>query len=132
MSSLVRLGPGKSGGPMGISSHGLDHTILTTQMRSLRFKAGNITRIGGQHDGEVVEGEVPANARVHMTPITPLNPRRYEMIISYNPELLKYGSVCCPPMIGPGRGDEVILHFHAAKKIDLSKFDYIFELSMID
>ena len=132
MSSLVRLGPGKSGGPLGIGSEGIESAILTEYMRSIQLKAGNITRIGGQHDGEIIEGEVPANSRVYMTPSVPLRPRKYEIIISYNPELLKYGSVSCPALIGPNKGADIILHFHAAKKVDLSTFDYIFELSMID
>ena len=77
MSSLVRLGPGKSGGPLGITSHGIDHTILTPTMRSLRFKVGAVERVGGQHDGEIIGTEVPANARVVISPPTELNPRRF-------------------------------------------------------
>ena len=50
MAAIVRLGPGKSGGPLGIPSDGLEHTILTPNMLALRFKAGKIERIGGQND----------------------------------------------------------------------------------
>jgi len=133
MGSIVRLGPGKSGGPLGITSHGLDHTILTPQMRSLKFKSGDIVRVGGPNDGALItDGEVPANARVTIHLSTPVNPRRYEVLIGYNPELLKSGSVSCPNIIGPGRGDEIALHFHAGKKVNIRELDYIFELFMID
>ena len=133
MSSFVRLGPGKSGGPLGIKSEGLEHTILTPNMRSIRFKAGDIIRVGGQLDGNLVEdGEVPANARVIVKPATKLSPRKYETVISFNPAILKHGSVSCPAIVGPDRGEEIFLHFHAARKTDLNEFDYIFELFMID
>lgn len=133
MSSFVRLGPGKSGGPLGITSHGLGHTILTPYMRSVKFKAGEIVRIGGQNDGEIItDGEVAANSRVIINLPTPVNPRKYETLITFNPELLKSGMVSCPHIAGPGEGEKIYLAFQAAKKINVSELDYIFELYMLD
>lgn len=133
MSSLVRLGPGKSGGPLGITSHGVDHTMLTPDMRSVRFKAGHILRVGGQQDGSIIEdGEVPANSRCLIYLPTPLAPRKYEVILSYNPELLKYGTVSAPPMVSWREAQEMFIGFHAGKKVNLHEFDYIFDLYMVD
>lgn len=132
MASLVRLGPGKSGGPLGITSHGIEHTILTPSMRAIRFKAGTITRIGGKHDGEQVEdGVVEANQTVLIELPTPLSPRRYELMVSYNPELLRHGTVSCPPILEPGKND-IFVQIRCVKKTDLTEFDYIFELRLID
>ena len=133
VSSFVRLGPGKSGGPLGITSHGLGHTILTPYMRSVKFKAGKITRIGGQNDGELIEdGEIPANCKVIIELPTPINPRKYETLITFNPELLKSGMVSCPHVAGPGEGAKIFLAFQAAKKTVVSELEYVFELYMID
>ena len=132
MASLVRLGPGKSGGPLGITSHGADHTILTATMRSIRFKHGEIVRIGGKHDGESIEdGIIEANQTVIIYPVTKLQPRRYEILTSYNPDLLKNGIVSVPAIQEPGTRD-LFLQFRSLKKTDLNEFDYIFEFRLID
>jgi hypothetical protein len=102
-------------------------------MRSVKFKAGEIVRIGGQNDGEIItDGEVAANSRVIINLPTPVNPRKYETLITFNPELLKSGMVSCPHIAGPGEGEKIYLAFQAAKKINVSELDYIFELYMLD
>ena len=133
MASVVRLGPGKSGGPLGITSEGIDHTILTPMMRALRFRAGDVIRLGGQQDGTIIEDkEVNANQAVIVKMPTPLLPRRYEVSLSFNPALLLHGTVSMPSMVEPTQGQDIFLQFKALKKVNLNDFDYIFELRMID
>ena len=46
MSSLVKLGPGKAGGPLGVTGDGAEHVIITNNLRGLRFKAGDVIKVG--------------------------------------------------------------------------------------
>lgn len=134
MNSIIKLGPGKSGGPLGIPSEGNDLAKLSTQMRSMRFPAGAIERLsgGGKEGTEEVGTEIAANVKCLINMPVKLNPRKYEIIISYNPELLRYGAVSCPSMLIPEDGADIFLGFQAYKKIDLAQLDYVFELFMID
>lgn len=133
MAAIVRLGPGKSGGPLGIPSEGLDHTILTPNMLALRFKHGTVTRLGGKQDGETItDGIIEANQTVLIEMPVMLRPRKYEVITSYNPNLLKHGIVSCPAVQSASDVEIVFLQFRALKKTDITELDYIFELRMID
>ena len=130
MPAILKLGPHKSGGPMGITSEGAEHTIMSPSLRSIMFKAGPVILI---KDNTVIEsGEVEANQRVLITLPTDLFPRKYDILISYNPKLLEYGSVSCPPIVSADDKTEILLHFHAGKKTNLNDLEYVFNLYMID
>lgn len=133
MAAIVRLGPGKSGGPLGIPTEGLEHTILTPNMLALRFKQGKVTRLGGKQDGEeIADGIIEANQTVIVEMPVPLKPRKYEVITSYNPKLLYHGIVSCPAVQAAGDINVIFLQFRALKKTDINDFAYIFELRMVD
>lgn len=130
----MRLGPGKSAGPLGVPGEQVEHTIMGPQMNSVRFKAGDIVKIGGQHDGELsVDGEIPANSRCLIYLPVSLRPRKYVIATSFNPQLMKVGLVSVPPLLHSSSVNELCLSFQSFKKINLKEdFEYIFELFMID
>jgi len=132
MSALVRLGPSKSGGPLGIPAEGQDLVMLTPNMLSIRLPHGEVTLASGKEEGEVVGNEIQPNQKVLISLPFPIKPRKYTVMVSYNPELLEYAQVSGPVYYQPEDGHKVKLLVTAYKKIDLLTLSYIFELSMID
>lgn len=132
MSSVLKLGPGKTGGPLGILGTDGSHIKYTVDLRAVQLAAGNCVRVGGQNDGEVVEdGDLNPNARYLIYPVVTLNPSRYNLILGYNQELLKYGTISAPPMLRAGNKD-IFLSISVNKKFNIKDLDHVFELSMID
>lgn len=132
MSSIVKLGPGKSGGPLGVSLKDSEFIRYSTDLRSVLLHAGDCVRVGGVEDGKIAEeGELSANSRYLIYPVVQMNPSRYNLILGYNQELLKYGTVSAPPMLGAGNRN-VFISLQVSKKFNITDLDYVFELMMID
>ena len=130
-SSIVKLGPGTSGGYLGISAEGSEQVIMSEDLYSVKFRAGEIARIvPGKQD---IEGnQIPANSKVIISLPVKLNARKYNILTSFNPKLLEYGLVSCPPITPAKQCQGIQIALHNFKNIDLDDFDYIFELFMLD
>jgi hypothetical protein len=130
MSAFIRLGPGTSGGPLGIPSEGAEYVRLTSNMQGVLMKAPDALCVGGKNDGTLTS-IIEANQTVIIRPPVLLQPRRFETIVSVNPELILNGTVSHPIVIQPGQGQDILIKFKATKKINLNDLDYIFSLHMV-
>lgn len=94
---------------------------------------GSIIQLTGPSAGEELEGtELERGQLVKLTPPEGLiNPTKYQIILSWHPQLAEYGTVQAPPMVPPG-AEYVSIVFRPHKKVDLEQFEYIFHLYMID
>ncbi len=127
--ALIKLGPGLSGGPLGLGKEAIPVAKLSPDMLSIRLPHGEVTILSGTKAGAAnADGVVEANQRVLIKPYPESKARTYQIIVSYNPKLLEYGSVSVPTVLHPQMSAEICMHFHAAKKTDLNEFLYIFEL----
>lgn len=73
---------------------------------------------------------IKLNQLVKLVPPVPLKPKRYTVIVGFNPRLCDYGVVSNPVIFS--ENDEISLGFKASKNIDLKELDYIFTYYMID
>lgn len=131
MSAIVKLGTGsRTGGPLGIPSNGAEFVSTTSDHMGIQMKAGRVVKL---KDGNTLsDGIINANQKVIVYPAVTLNPKRYTILVSYNPELLEYGEVNCPAVVNFKEVDSIKLRFTAAKKTELHELDYIFLLHMVD
>jgi hypothetical protein len=74
--------------------------------------------------------EIKLNQTVKLIPPTKLNPRRYTVIIGYNPKLAESGQVSNPVIFA--EGDDISITFKASRNVDLAELDYIFTYYMVD
>lgn len=127
--ALIKIGPGLNGGPLGLGAEAQNVAKLSPDMLGIRIPHGDVTRLTGAQAGTLIEdGVIEANQRVLIMPFPKSKARTYQIIVSYNPKLLEYGSVSVPPVLHPQMSGDICMHFHAAKKTNLNDFMYIFEL----
>lgn len=124
MSAFVKL-PSTSGAGsyLGIPEAGRGQFKSTKDAMGLRSHAIAISA-----DGPTTE--VKLNQLVKLVPPVALKPRRYTVLVGFNPKLAEYGVVSNPVLFA--EGDEISLGFKASKNVDLSELDYIFTYYMID
>lgn len=134
MSAIVKLGTASNtGGPLGITNAGKDSVLPTKDYMGVRLSDVTMVKIGGKdHGGVITDNIIEARQTVLIRPAVEMLPRKYQILVSYNPLLLKYGIVSCPPIIAPSEVNNLSLQFTALKKIDLSDLEYFYELYMID
>lgn len=127
MSAFVKL-PSTSGAGsyLGIPANGKGLFKQTKDSMGLRSHA----KIQSLSDEEFTGTVVKLNQLVKLLPPVPLKPRRYTVMIGFNPKLAEYGVVSNPVIFS--EGDEISLGFKASKNIDLKELDYIFTYYMID
>lgn len=127
--ALIKIGPGLNGGPLGLGSDAQKVAKLSPDMLSIRLPAGEVILVSGPSEGtHIADGEVQANQRVVIYPFPKSKARTYQVVVSYNPKLLHFGSVSVPSVLHPQMSGDICMHFHAAKKTNLNDFLYIFEL----
>ena len=120
------------GGPfkLGIDREGCSPT---KDMFGLRIKPVTIEKLGGKEDGKLIEdGKIDTRQVVLITPAVSMKPTRYQILVGFNPELLKYGQISVPSVLNYYEVQNLTMQFTALRRTDLSNLDYIFELYMID
>lgn len=127
MSAFVKLPQASGvGSYLGIPPEGKGLFKATKDTMGLKSHA-----IAINSDGEVVElGEIKLNQSVILMPPVNLRPRRYTVMIGFNPALAEYGHVSNPVFFNEGM--PLRLFFKASKNVDLKELDYIFTYYMVD
>lgn len=129
--SIYKLGPGLAGGPLGFGAEAIPFATLAPDMNSIRFPAGKIVLLSGASAGtEITDGIVEANQKVFISPPRPSKARQYTIGTSYNPELLKYGTVSCVPLLHPKLCTELGIQLSTFRKVNLNELTYVMEFYM--
>lgn len=127
MSAFVKLSTSSGAGSyLGIPESGKGKFTRTKDSMGLQSHA----RIRVLSDDSFEGTEVKLNQTVKLIPITDLRPKRYTVMLSYNPRLAEFGQVSCPSIVPEGEPLQLI--FKANKNVDLSELAYIFTYYMID
>lgn len=127
MSAFVKL-PTTSGvgSYLGIPSEGKGLFKPTKDSMGLRSHA---VVAGLSEESQSFGMEIKLNQSVRLVPPVKLNPRRYTVMLGFNPRLAEFGQVSNPVFFN---NDEICLYFKANKNVDLKELDYIFTYYMID
>lgn len=134
MAAIVKLGTASNtGGPLRLPIEARTGAVTTQDYMGVRISSIKIERVGGKEDS-IISSDGIAHPRqtVLITPGFEMHPVKYQILVGYNPELLRYGTVSCPSIISYQMINKLALQFSAFKKVNLLDLDYIFELYMID
>lgn len=131
MSAFVKL-PSSSGigSYLGIPSNGKGLFKPTKDSMGLRSPAAVEMKEEDFPIDKDSIGCVKLNQTVKLIPPVALKPRRYTVILGFNPKLAAYGTVSNPGIFA--EGDEICMYFKANKNVDLKELDYVFTYYMID
>ena len=133
MSAILKLVA--RAGYLGVTGDEIEKVYTTVDKMGLCVPAGKIIRVGGKLDGEAIDdGIIEANQTVVIFPGVTINPRKYNVITSYNAALAKAGAQVTvgAPVIGAHEGEDVFLTVRTLKKLDISDLDYMFRFYVID
>lgn len=128
--AFIKLGPKKSGGPLGVSKSGEELVTFTSNGKGIRLPAIEAQIVGGKDDGKITD-TIELNQTAIIKPAAMINPRKYETIMAINPNLCYLGDVSYSSVIAPGEGDNVFIRIKASRKIHLKDFDYLFTFYMV-
>lgn len=126
MSALVKLPTTSTiGSYLGIPAEGKGLFKATRDSMGLRSHAQAFS----VDDEPMDMSEIKLNQTIKLVPPVPLSPRRYTLMLSFNPKLSLYGTVNCPSIVS---GSDVFMTFKASKNCNLAELEYIFTYYMID
>lgn len=131
--AMVRVcTPSKTGGYLGIPPELRQVVQSTGDQLCARLPAGKIEVVSGKLEGTMIEdGIVEANQSVVIHLPAALSTSRYQVVVSYNPELVRHGVVSAPSVMQP-KENNIMLGFKAHKKVNLNELVYVFALYMLD
>jgi len=130
MGAIIKLGDGR---PLKVVGGQANFVKANPDFMGVRLLKTKVYQVGGKNDGEeIVDGKILTNQSVIVYPDINMQVRNYQFLVGYNPDLLEYGAVSCPGVVSSFDASKLCLRFDAAKKTDLSEFEYIFELYLID
>lgn len=127
MSALIKLPSASGTGTyLGIPSSGKGLFKFTKDGMGLRSHA-----VVATSDEEGLRSlELKLNQTVKLSPPVVLRPKRYTVMIGFNPKLAEFGQVSNPVFFN--EGDEIFMMFKANKNVNLNDLEYIFVYYMID
>jgi len=130
MSAFVKIvSTSGTGSYLGIPANGKGLFKGTKDGMGLRSHARALISSKEDDSSEEIT-EVKLNQLVKLVPPVQLKPKRYTVIVGFNPKLAEYGVVSNPGIFS--EGDEISIGFKASKNIDLKELSYIFTYYMID
>ena len=104
----------------------------TASNLGIQLKGGRVSIVGGEKDGETIDGPiVKANQKVKIL-LGNVRPVRFHLHVASNPTLAAYGTVQHPFIIEPEDDGELALYFKADRQCDLSVLDWTIRLYLID
>lgn len=99
---------------------------------SIEVMGGTIIYLSGKNEGEVCfDGKIAANQNVEIR-VGTIKPVKREVLLTYNPELLKTCQVSAVPLFAPGEEQYVTLTVSSFKATDLSDMDWMVRLYVFE
>ena len=130
MGAIIKLGDGR---PLKVVGGQANFVKSNPDFMGVRLLKTQVYKLGGREDGmEIKDNIIEAKQAVMIYPDINMQVKNYQFLVSYNPDLLEYGTVSCPGTVSSFDASKLCLRFDAVKKTRLDEFEYIFELYLID
>jgi hypothetical protein len=101
---------------------------FTRNHYGMELMGGTIVYLSGKNEGEVCfDGKIAANQNVEIR-LGTIRPVKREVLLTFNPELLKTCQVSAVPMFAPGEEQYVTLTLSCFKATDISELGWIVRL----
>lgn len=104
---------------------------ITKSKYGLQLGGGNAIYLGGKSNGEPVEGGLVKSGETVQIMFGTVFPSKDNMLMSFNAALAEFANVSCPTVLEPER-QAVALTFQARKQIDLSKFEWLVRIYLLE
>jgi hypothetical protein len=111
---------------------GISYRTTKTNMGVELFGNPPVTVVGGEKDGQALDGtSIRANQKVFIA-LGELCPQKYQVLVEVNPLLAAYGTAQCASIVEPGDNLELGIYLKADRQLDLPEGLWFVRLYLID